>query len=155
MKSFFSAKWLLKSFSVTSCHNYTPFPNCLVSEKHFIHLLSLTRSQPQRKRKTLRGTHTQCKIWDGLTCHDIHINFHENWFRNSNLIWGIHTDTPSNIKVLSQKFDRLQCQYYWWKEFMMYAIEMASCGMIYLPSFVNIGTGVQAILRFCLKFERL
>jgi hypothetical protein len=34
------------------------------------------------------------------------------------------------------------------EEFMMYAIDMASCGMIYLPSFMKIGTGVQAILRF-------
>jgi hypothetical protein len=33
----------------------------------------------------------------------------------------------------------------------MYAVEMASCGMIYLPSFVKISTGVQAILRFCLR----
>jgi hypothetical protein len=33
----------------------------------------------------------------------------------------------------------------------MYAVEMASYGMIYLPSFMNIGTGVQAILRFCLR----
>jgi hypothetical protein len=28
---------------------------------------------------------------------------------------------------------------------------MASCGMIYLPNFMKIGTGVQAILRFCLS----
>jgi uncharacterized protein YraI len=34
---------------------------------------------------------------------------------------------------------------------MTYDVEMASCGMIYLPSFVKIGTGVQAILRFCLS----
>jgi hypothetical protein len=31
------------------------------------------------------------------------------------------------------------------------AIEMASCGMIYVPSFMKIGAGVQAILRCCLK----
>jgi hypothetical protein len=36
----------------------------------------------------------------------------------------------------------------------MYAVEMASCGMIYLPSFMKIGTGVQAILRFCLRYLR-
>jgi hypothetical protein len=36
----------------------------------------------------------------------------------------------------------------------MYAVEMASYGMIYLPSFMNIGTDVQAILRFCLKYLR-
>jgi uncharacterized protein YraI len=34
---------------------------------------------------------------------------------------------------------------------MKYAVEMASCGMIYIPSFVKIGTGVQAIVRFCLR----
>jgi hypothetical protein len=31
----------------------------------------------------------------------------------------------------------------------MYAVEMASCGMIYLPNFMKFGTGVQAVLRFC------
>jgi hypothetical protein len=33
----------------------------------------------------------------------------------------------------------------------MYAFEMASCGIMYLPSFMKIATGVQAILRFCLR----
>jgi hypothetical protein len=35
----------------------------------------------------------------------------------------------------------------------MYAVEMASCGMIYtyLPSFMKIGTRIQVILRFCLR----
>jgi hypothetical protein len=33
----------------------------------------------------------------------------------------------------------------------MYAVEMASCDMIYLLSFVKICTGVKAILRFCLR----
>jgi hypothetical protein len=33
----------------------------------------------------------------------------------------------------------------------MYAIEMAACGVIYVPSFKKIGPGAQAILRFCLK----
>jgi hypothetical protein len=31
---------------------------------------------------------------------------------HSDLAGGIHTDTPSNIKVLPQKSDRLQCRYY-------------------------------------------
>jgi hypothetical protein len=31
---------------------------------------------------------------------------------------------------------------------MRYAVEMATCGMIYTPSFMKTGTGVQAILRF-------
>jgi hypothetical protein len=34
---------------------------------------------------------------------------------------------------------------------LKYAVEMAFCGMIYIPSFMKIGTGVQAILRFCLR----
>jgi hypothetical protein len=34
---------------------------------------------------------------------------------------------------------------------MIYTVEMASCGVIYLPSFMKIGTGIQAILRFCLS----
>jgi hypothetical protein len=36
-------------------------------------------------------------------------------------------------------------------EFMKYAIEMASCGTTHIPSFMMIGTGVQEILRFCLR----
>jgi hypothetical protein len=31
---------------------------------------------------------------------------------------------------------------------MNYDIEMASCGMMFLPNFMKIGIGVQAILRF-------
>jgi hypothetical protein len=34
---------------------------------------------------------------------------------------------------------------------MMYAVEMPSCAMKFLPSFMKIGTGVQAILRFCIN----
>jgi hypothetical protein len=34
---------------------------------------------------------------------------------------------------------------------MMHVIEVASCGSIYLPSFMEIATGIQAILRFCLS----
>jgi hypothetical protein len=32
---------------------------------------------------------------------------------------------------------------------MIYAVEMASYGMIYLPFFKKINTGFQTILRFC------
>jgi uncharacterized protein YraI len=34
---------------------------------------------------------------------------------------------------------------------MKYAFELASGSIIYIPSFMKIGTGVQAILRFCLN----
>jgi hypothetical protein len=33
----------------------------------------------------------------------------------------------------------------------MYAIEMGSGGMIYIPCFMKTGTGMQAIFRFCLR----
>jgi hypothetical protein len=33
----------------------------------------------------------------------------------------------------------------------MYAVEMVSCGMLSLPGFMKIGTGVQAILRYRLR----
>jgi hypothetical protein len=34
---------------------------------------------------------------------------------------------------------------------MKYIVKIASGGMKYIPSFMKIGTGVQAILRFCLR----
>jgi hypothetical protein len=37
---------------------------------------------------------------------------------------------------------------------MKYAVGMASCGMIYVSSFMKTSTGVQAILRFCLRNVR-
>jgi hypothetical protein len=36
-----------------------------------------------------------------------------------------------------------------------YAVEMDYGGMIYLLSFMKIGTGIQAILWFCPRFETL
>jgi hypothetical protein len=35
-----------------------------------------------------------------------------------------------------------KCWYYWWMGFMVYAIEMASSGMIYIPSSVTTGSGI-------------
>jgi hypothetical protein len=32
----------------------------------------------------------------------------------------------------------------------MYAVEMASCGMAYILSFMRTGRGIEAILRYCL-----
>jgi hypothetical protein len=34
---------------------------------------------------------------------------------------------------------------------VIYAVEMDSCGMIYLSSFMKFGIGVQAILKFHLR----
>jgi hypothetical protein len=31
--------------------------------------------------------------------------------------------------------------------FIMYTVEMTLCGIIYLPSFMKIGIGIQAIIR--------
>jgi hypothetical protein len=35
-----------------------------------------------------------------------------------------------------------------------YAVEIASCGMICIPSFMKIGIGVQAILKVYLRYLR-
>jgi hypothetical protein len=32
---------------------------------------------------------------------------------------------------------------------MIYTIEMAACGVMYLPSYMKIGVCIQAILSFC------
>jgi hypothetical protein len=34
---------------------------------------------------------------------------------------------------------------------MKYTFDMASCGIIYIPSFMKIDAGIQAILRFFLR----
>jgi hypothetical protein len=34
---------------------------------------------------------------------------------------------------------------------MVHAVEMPSCGMIYIPSFMKTDAGVQAILGVCLR----
>jgi hypothetical protein len=41
------------------------------------------------------------------------------------------------------QFERLQCLYYWWEEFMKCAVEMASGDMIYTPSSIKIGSDIQ------------
>jgi hypothetical protein len=37
---------------------------------------------------------------------------------------------------------------------MKYAVEVASCGMIYLQNFKKIGIDIQTILRFCLSSRK-
>jgi hypothetical protein len=34
---------------------------------------------------------------------------------------------------------------------MKYVVEVASCGMIHIPSFMKTGTDIEAVLRFCLR----
>jgi hypothetical protein len=66
----------------------------------------------------MRGIY-KVRRWDGFMWHDIGTKFHEDWYRRS-----------SNIKVLLQKFERLWCWYYWWKRFIIYAVDMGSGGTI-------------------------
>jgi hypothetical protein len=49
------------------------------------------------------------------------------------------------LRLLPQLLERLQCWYYWWEGSVKYAIEMALGGMIYMPSCINIGSGVQKL----------
>jgi hypothetical protein len=34
---------------------------------------------------------------------------------------------------------------------MNYAVGLASCGMVHVQSFMKTGTGIQAMMRFCLR----
>jgi hypothetical protein len=61
------------------------------------------------------------------------------------------TGSGSNIKVLSQQFERLQCWYYWREGFTECATELGSGGMIYVSSFMMIHSGIQVILRLSLQ----
>jgi hypothetical protein len=66
----------------------------------------------------------------------IHTKFHDEGFRHL-----------KNITVITATI---------WEAVMLvlliegiYAVEMASCDVIYIPSFMKIDTGVQAMSRFC------
>jgi hypothetical protein len=37
------------------------------------------------------------------------------------------------------------------REIYIVCLEMASCGMIYIPSLMKIGTNIHVILKFCLS----
>jgi hypothetical protein len=50
------------------------------------------------------------------------------------------------LRFLRQQFGRLQYCYYWWEGFIKCIIEMASFGMMYVPSFIKTCEGVQAVL---------
>jgi hypothetical protein len=43
-------------------------------------------------------------------------------------------------------FERLQCWCYRWVGLIKYTVEMAQDGMIWIPSFVTIGSGIQEIM---------
>jgi hypothetical protein len=40
-------------------------------------------------------------------------------------------------------FERIQCWYYRWEESVKYAIKIGLGGMIYIPIFIKIGSGIQ------------
>jgi hypothetical protein len=75
--------------------------------------------------------------WDYLRCHDTYIPSLMTIDSGIHVIW----------RLLSQQFERLQCWYYWWEEFLNYAIEMTSDDMIYIPSVMTIGSGIRVVLR--------
>jgi hypothetical protein len=49
------------------------------------------------------------------------------------------------LRLLPQRFERLQYWYYCWEGFMKYAVQMASGGKISILSFMNIDTGFQKL----------
>jgi hypothetical protein len=49
------------------------------------------------------------------------------------------------------QFEGLQCWYYWWEWIMQFAVEMMTGGMIYMPSCMMIGSGIQVILKLMPK----
>jgi hypothetical protein len=58
---------------------------------------------------------------------------------------------PSDIQVLlrlyTYTFQRLQCWYYRWEEFVKYTVDFSIGGMIRITGFVMIGSGIPMILR--------
>jgi hypothetical protein len=101
---------------------------------------------PSRSYSSCSAIHTitsciqQFTFPTSQTDHTVHTKFHKDWYRHSR-----------NTDAFSLKCERLWCWYYLWEGYKMYTIQMPSCGMIFLPSFMKIGTGIQAILMFCLS----
>jgi hypothetical protein len=59
------------------------------------------------------------------------------------------------LRLLPQQVERLHCWYYC-RGFTKYGGDVASGGMIYIPSFIKIGSGIRAMLRFLpQQFEEL
>jgi hypothetical protein len=51
------------------------------------------------------------------------------------------------LRLLLQQVEKLLHWYYLGKEFMKYALEFASSGMIYIPIFLKTGFGIEKLLR--------
>jgi hypothetical protein len=78
--------------------------------------------------------------WDGLRWHYVHTESHDDQFRHSSNIEGI-TSTVWEAVVLVLLVRGIYNVRHW----------DGVSGMIFLPSIMKIGTGLQAILRFCLR----
>jgi hypothetical protein len=55
------------------------------------------------------------------------------------------------LRLLLQQIWRPQYSYCWWKKSMKSAVEMTSGGLICIPSFMTIGSSIQAIWRILPK----
>jgi hypothetical protein len=82
----------------------------------------------------IKGTYGVCH-WDGFIWHDIHTEVHEDWYMYS-----------SSMKGFPQKIEKLWCWYYWWVQVMNYAVRVDWGAMIYIPSFIKIGLGMQKLI---------
>jgi hypothetical protein len=80
---------------------------------------------------------------DDLWWHAIPTEFHEDWFRHSRNIQVFTATVWEAVILLILKGGIMKC-----------ATEMSSHGMICMLRFMTIGTGVQAIIRFCLSNMR-
>jgi hypothetical protein len=85
----------------------------------------------------LTGVIYEVHRWDGL----IHTQFHNDRFRNSSSIKGITWTILESVVLLLLI-----------RGILKYVVEMASCSMISIPSFMKTGgTRVQEILRFSVR----
>jgi hypothetical protein len=72
------------------------------------------------------------------------------------MTWGfmaIGSDIKIILRLLPQQFERLQCWDYWWEGFMKCVGNTTSGGMIYIPNFVKISTGVQVLLGWDIQID--
>jgi hypothetical protein len=83
------------------------------------------------------------KFWEELI---VYFRFIATWMsdtisRNKSLVC-VRNEANKTIQ-----FGRLHCWYFWWEWFIKYTIEMASGGMLYIPSLMTIVSGIPVILR--------
>jgi hypothetical protein len=110
---------LLRVFVATR----TCLPSHCLAMKGRIHFTEPLPSNDRRDTQTPRlmgGTYEVC-CWDGDRCHDIHIEFHKNWFGHSEVNMGnsqTHRQHGYRISLLSlfqNKESKLKINYPSWK----------------------------------------